>query len=83
MSNRDDRSVKTGDIIGSQVVTGDQNRVTMKGTKVELPRPEDVEPARVLEQLRTLLASMQGTPAGKVRPRVAGRRRGGGKAGSR
>ncbi len=42
-TNGDDRSVRAGNIIGSQVTTGDNNTTTMKGVKVSLVPADTVD----------------------------------------
>ncbi len=61
-----DRSVKARDITASQVVTGDNNRLYMRGTKVALPPADQVQPNRELAELRTLLMAMRVPERGKL-----------------
>ena len=63
----DDRSVRAGgNIIGSQVITGDTTRAVMRGVKVTLPPPGEVQPARELAELRALLTALQAPDKGKL-----------------
>jgi hypothetical protein len=61
-----DRSVKARDITGSQVITGDSNRAVMRGVKVTLPPPGDVQPERELAELRVLLSAFETPEKGKL-----------------
>ena len=56
-----DRSVKAGVIIGSQVITGDNNTAIMKGIKVKWPKAESVSVADEIAALKVEIASL-GSP---------------------
>ena len=66
MTNGDDRSVRARDIIGAQVITGDNNTTTMKDVKVSLPRADTVDIKAELSALRDLLASLNAPDQGKL-----------------
>jgi hypothetical protein len=66
MAKKGNRSVKTRDITGSQVITGDNNRASMRGTTVTLPPPESVDLRQELAALQAALAAMQVPERGKL-----------------
>jgi hypothetical protein len=66
MAKKGNRSVKTRDITGSQVITGDRNRASMRGTTIALPPPESVDLRRELAALQAALAAMQVPERGKL-----------------
>src|SRR5690348_7029969 len=61
----DNRSVQAGSIIGSNVVTGDQNTVTST-IHVALPPAGTVDPQAELAALRQALAGLQTPERGKL-----------------
>ncbi len=56
--NNDDRSVRARDSIGSQVITGDNSQVSMRGVGVALPAAGAVDIAAEVAGLRELLAEL-------------------------
>ncbi len=65
-TNGDDKSVRARDIIGSQVITGDNNTATMKGVKVSLVPADTVDIKAELSALRDALASLNAPDQGKL-----------------
>lgn len=55
----DDRSVTARDIVGSAIVTGDNNRVQLKDIKVAVPSAQDVDIRTEVEALKAALAELQ------------------------
>ena len=66
MTNNDNISVKARDIIGAQVITGDNNRVSMHGVAVTPPAAASVDVAAELAALRELLVGLNAPDAGKL-----------------
>ena len=62
----DDKSLTARDIVGSQVITGDNNTATMKNVTVTRPPPESVDIKAELAALRALLAALQAPDQGKL-----------------
>ena len=66
MTPSDKPTIKTRDIIGSQVIAGDNNKADMSGVKVTLPAADTVNIAKELAGLRELLATLSGPDQGKL-----------------
>lgn len=61
-----DRSVNAENIVGAQVVTGDNNVAKMENVRVTLPPAETVEIKEEVSALRELLASLSAPNQGKM-----------------
>jgi hypothetical protein len=67
MTTGDDRSVKAGgNIIGSQVITGDGNTAQMRDVSVQLTTGQDVNLAAELAGLREALNALSAPDAAKI-----------------
>ena len=67
MTTADDRSVKAGrDIVGSQIITGDNNTAQMRDVSVQLTSGADVDIKSELDGLREVLQSLQAPDSGKI-----------------
>lgn len=67
VSAGDDRSVKAGgDIVGSQIITGDHNVAVMKGIKVTRPDPANVAIAEEVAAMKAVLATLGAPDQGKI-----------------
>jgi hypothetical protein len=62
----DNRSVTAGDIIGSSVVTGDNNVVSTRMTQYTLPPPDTVDVKAELAALRELVSKLNLQDRGKL-----------------
>ena len=66
MTPSDKPTIKARDIIGSQVIAGDNNKAHMFGVKVTLPPADTVNIATELASLRELLETLSGPDQGKL-----------------
>jgi len=67
MKTSDDRSVKAGrDIVGVQIITGDNNNAQMRDVPVRLTSGEDVDIRSELGGFRKALQSLQAPDSGKI-----------------
>ncbi|MDA4847974.1 hypothetical protein [Hoeflea poritis] len=61
-----DRSVKAGNAVGSQIITGDNNTAIMKGITVQWPQAENVSIADEIAALKADLASLRSPEQSKL-----------------